>query len=36
MGAEGNRIGNVETEVRAVRSELGDRIDRLHDELQGL
>ena len=29
-----NRIGNVETEIRAVRSELGSRIDRLHDEMQ--
>ena len=29
-----NRIGNVETEIRAVQSELGSRIDRLHDEMQ--
>ena len=29
-----NRIGNVETEIRAARSELGGRIDRLHDEMQ--
>ena len=29
-----NRIGNVETEIRAVRSGLGSRIDRLHDEMQ--
>ena len=29
-----NRIGDVETEIRAVRSELGSRIDRLHDEMQ--
>ena len=28
-----NRIGNVETEVRAVRTELSSRIDRLRDEM---
>ena len=30
-----NRIGNVETEVRAVRTELGGRIDRLENRLDG-
>ena len=28
-----NRIGNVETEIRSVRNELSDRIDRLRDEI---
>ncbi|MYK89730.1 MAG: hypothetical protein F4018_16100 [Acidobacteria bacterium] len=28
-----NRIGNVETEIRTVRTELNDRIDRLRDEM---
>ena len=28
-----NRISNVETEVRAVRTELGDHIDSLRDEM---
>ena len=28
-----NRIGNVETEVRTLRTELNGRIDRVHSEL---
>ena len=28
-----NRIGNVETEVRTLRTELNGRIDRLRDEM---
>ncbi len=30
-----NRIGNVETEIRTVRTGLNDRIDRLDTELNG-